>query len=89
MLNIKVVINVADPSQVAILFLLLYLLCGKDLLYNNGGKKNVNQGVEIKAFSNRHVFYIGEEACCVVAFVSVGASGVSTQQIHAMCKPVA
>jgi hypothetical protein len=39
MLSIEVVINVLDPSQVAILFLLLYLLCGKDLLYNNGGKK--------------------------------------------------
>jgi hypothetical protein len=39
MLNIEVVINVADLSQVAILFLLLYLLCGKDLLYNNGGEK--------------------------------------------------
>jgi hypothetical protein len=39
MLNIEVVINVADPSQVAVLFLLLYLLCGKDLLYNNCGKK--------------------------------------------------
>jgi hypothetical protein len=39
MLSIEVVINVADPSQVAVLFLPLYLLCGKDLLYNNGGKK--------------------------------------------------
>jgi len=77
MLNIEVVINVADPSQVAILLLLLYLLCGKDFLYNNGGKKNVHLGIEIKALSNRHVFYMGEEACCVVAFVSVGASGVS------------
>ncbi len=52
-------------------------------------RKNVNLGVEIKAVSNRHVFYIGEEACCVVALVSVGASGVSTQQIHAMCQSVA
>jgi hypothetical protein len=39
MLDIKVVINVADLSQVAVLFLLLYLLCGRGLLYNNGGKK--------------------------------------------------
>jgi len=39
MLSIEVVINVADSSQVAVLFLLLYLLCGKDFLYNNGGKK--------------------------------------------------
>jgi len=39
MLSIEVVINILDPSQVAILFLLLYLLCGKDFLYNNGGKK--------------------------------------------------
>jgi len=39
MLNIEVVINVADPSQVAILFFLMCLLCGKDLLYNNCGKK--------------------------------------------------
>jgi hypothetical protein len=39
MLSIEVVINVADPPQVAVLFLHLYLLCGKDLLYNNGGKK--------------------------------------------------
>jgi hypothetical protein len=39
MLSIEVVINVADPSQVAVLFLLLYLLCGRGLLDNKGGKK--------------------------------------------------
>ncbi len=40
MLSIEVVINVLDPSQVIYsVFLPLYLLCGKDLLYNNGGKK--------------------------------------------------
>jgi len=40
MLSIEVVINIADPSQVMYsVFLLLYLLCGKDFLYNNGGKK--------------------------------------------------
>jgi len=77
MLSIEVVINVLDPSQVAILFILLYLLCRKISSITTAVRKNANLSVEIEAFSNRHVFYIDEEACCVVAFVSVGASGVS------------
>jgi hypothetical protein len=41
MLSIEVIINIADPSQIAIYLvpLLLYLLCGKDLLCNKGSKK--------------------------------------------------
>jgi hypothetical protein len=40
MLNIEVVINVADPSQVAIFYFLSCISSArKDLLYNNGGKK--------------------------------------------------
>jgi hypothetical protein len=31
--------NIADPSQVIYSVFLLLFLCGKDLLYNNGGKK--------------------------------------------------
>ena len=77
MLSIEVVINVADSSQVAVLFLLLISSAGKISSITTAVRKNANLGVEIKAFSNRHVFYIDEEACCVVAFVSVGASGVS------------
>ena len=48
MLSIEVIINIADLSQIAIYLvsLLLYLLCGKDLLCNKGSKKkNVNLGV--------------------------------------------
>jgi hypothetical protein len=40
MLSIEVIINIADPSQLIYsVFLHLYLLCGKDLIYNNGGEK--------------------------------------------------
>jgi hypothetical protein len=34
-----VVANIADPSSYILVFPFLYLLCGKDLLYNNGGEK--------------------------------------------------
>jgi len=85
-----VVVNIADPSR-------LYFSISspvsplREKIHSiiTAVRKNVNLGVEIRAVNNRHVFYIDEEACCVVTFVSVGASGVSTQQIHAMCKPVA
>jgi hypothetical protein len=69
MLSIEVIINIADPSQIAtyLVPLLLYLLCGKDLLCNKGSKKkNVNLGVEIEAFNGRHVLYIDRRdvLCC-------------------------